>query len=59
MPALEELFGALKFDHLAAQCDALLEQAAKKDLGYRELLTEALACEWRGRKQKGTEARLA
>lgn len=59
MPALEDLFGALKFDHLAAQCDALLEQAAKKDLGYRELLTEALACEWRGRKQKGTEARLA
>ena len=59
MPALEDLFGALKFDHLAAQCDALLEQAAKKDLGYRELLTEALACEWRGRKQKGTEVRLA
>jgi len=59
VPALEDLFGALKFDHLAAQCDALLEQAAKKDLGYRELLTEALACEWRGRKQKGTEVRLA
>ena len=59
MSALEDLFGALKFDHLAAQCDALLEQAAKKDLGYRELLTEALACEWQGRKQKGTEVRLA
>ena len=59
MPTLDSLFEALKFDHLAAQCDALLEQATKKDLGYRELLTEALACEWRGRKQKGTEARLA
>ena len=59
MPTLDSLFEALKFDHLAPQCDALLEQATKKDLGYRELLTEALACEWRGRKQKGTEARLA
>ena len=59
MPTLDSLFEALKFDHLAPQCDALQEQATKKDLGYRELLTEALACEWRGRKQKGTEARLA
>ena len=59
MPALDSLFEALKFDHLAAQCDALLEQAAKKDLGYRELLTQALTCEWQGRKQKGAEARLA
>ena len=57
MPALDSLFEALKFDHLAAQCDALLEQAAKKDLGYRELLTQALTCEWQGRKQKGAEAR--
>ena len=53
MPTLDSLFEALKFDHLAAQCDALLEQAAKKDLGYRELLTQALTCEWQGRKQKG------
>ena len=59
MPALDSLFEALKLDHLAAQCDALLEQAAKKDLGYRELLTQALTCEWQGRKQKGAEARLA
>ncbi len=59
MPALDSLFEALKFDHLAAQCDTLLEQAAKKDLGYRELLTEALTCEWQGRKQKGAEVRLA
>jgi DNA replication protein DnaC len=56
---LDNLFEALKLDHLGAQCDALLEQAAKKDLGYRELLTEALTCEWQGRKQKGTESRLA
>ena len=36
-----------------------MQQAAKKDLGYRELLTQALTCEWQGRKQKGAEARLA
>jgi len=42
---LDNLFEALKLDHLAAQCDALLEQAAKKDLGYREVLTQALECE--------------
>ena len=35
MPVLDSLFEALKFDPLAAPCDALLEQAAKKDLGYR------------------------
>ncbi len=59
MHPLDNLFEALKLDHLAQQVDALLEQAAKKDLGYRELLTEALTCEWQGRKQKGMEARLA
>ncbi len=59
MPALDSLFEALKFDPLAAPCDALLEQAAKKDLGYRELLTEALSCEWQGRQHKGAEVRLA
>lgn len=59
MQALDNLFEALKLDHLALQCESLLEQAAKKDLGYRELLTEALTCEWQGRKQKGTESRLA
>ncbi len=56
---LDNLFTALKLEHLAAQCDAILEQAAKKDLGYREVLTEALTCEWRGRQQKGTQSRLA
>ncbi len=56
---LDNLFDALKLEHLAAQCDALLEQAAKKDLGYRELLTDALRCEWQGRKLKSTESRLA
>jgi len=56
---LDNLFEALKLDHLAAQCDALLEQAAKKDLGYREVLTQALTCEWQGRKLKGTQSRLS
>ena len=37
MQPLDSLFEALKLDHLAQQVDALLEQAAKKDLGYREM----------------------
>jgi DNA replication protein DnaC len=56
---LDNLFAALKLEHLANQYEAILEQAAKKDLGYREVLAEALACEWVGRKQRGTESRLA
>ena len=56
---LDGLFEQLKLEHLARQCDAILEQAAKRDLGYREVLTEALTCEWQGRRQKGTETRLA
>ena len=56
---LDGLFEQLKLEHLAQQCDAILEQAAKRDLGYREVLTEALTCEWQGRRQKGTETRLA
>lgn len=30
----------------------------RKDLGYRELLTQALTCGWQDRKRKGAEARL-
>ena len=56
---LETLLEQLKMTHLSHQVETILEQAAKRDLGYREVLTEALSCEWAGRRQKGTETRLA
>ena len=52
---LNELCSKLKFDHLAAQLDALCEQAAKRELNYREFLAEALGSEWQGRRLKGVE----
>lgn len=55
---LEGLMEKLKMETLAAQSDALLEQAAKRDLGYREFLTEALQVEWSGRNLKTTEGRM-
>ena len=55
---LEGLMEKLKMETLAAQADALLEQAAKRDLGYREFLTEALQTEWSGRNLKTTEGRM-
>jgi DNA replication protein DnaC len=55
---LVSLLDKMKMDHLGAQLDALCEQASKKDLGYKEFLTEALQTEWKGRHQKGVEARL-
>lgn len=48
----------MKLEHLTAQLDAVCEQAAKKDLGYREFLTEVLSTEWNGRHRKGVEFRL-
>jgi len=55
---LSSLLEKMKMEHLGAQLDALCEQASKKDQGYREFLTDALAAEWRGRHLKGVEARL-
>ena len=52
---LNELCGKLKCDHLAAQLDTLCEQAAKRELNYREFLAEALGAEWQGRRLKGVE----
>jgi DNA replication protein DnaC len=49
----------MKMDHLSPQIDAVLEQAAKQDLNFREFLTLALDTEWRGRHLKGVESRLA
>jgi DNA replication protein DnaC len=55
---LNRLLERMKMEHLAAQLDAICEQASKKDLGYREFLTEALDSEWKGRHRKGVESRL-
>ncbi len=55
---LEGLMEKLKMEALAAQVDALLEQAARRDLSYREFLTEALQTEWSGRNLKTTEGRM-
>ncbi|MXX16511.1 MAG: AAA family ATPase [Gammaproteobacteria bacterium] len=58
MMELEHLIDRLKMDYLGPQLDAVCEQAAKDDLGYREFLVNALSCEWQGRYQKGTQSRL-
>jgi len=55
---LNSLLDKMKMDYLGAQLDAVCEQAAKKDLGYREFLTQALETEWQGRHLKGVESRL-
>jgi DNA replication protein DnaC len=55
---LTSLLEKMKMDHISLQLDALCEQAAKKDLSYKDFLTEALKTEWSGRHQKGVEARL-
>ncbi len=52
------LLEKLKMVHLADQVDVVCEQASKRDLGYKEFLTEALQTEWKGRHQKGVEIRL-
>jgi len=49
----------LKMDHLAPQLESVCEQASKKDLNYKEFLTQALDTEWRGRHLKGVESRLS
>jgi DNA replication protein DnaC len=55
---LASLLEKMKMDHLVLQLDSLCEQASKKDLGYKEFLSEALQTEWKGRHQKGVESRL-
>ncbi len=55
---LNSLLDKMKMDYLGAQLDAVCEQAAKKDLGYREFLIQALETEWQGRHLKGVESRL-
>lgn len=48
----------MKMGHLASQLESICEQAAKRDLTYKEFLGEALLVEWRGRHLKGIEWRL-
>jgi len=55
---LEGLLTKLKMEHLDAQLDAVCEQAAQREMDYKSFLCEALTVEWRGRDQKGVEARL-
>ena len=59
MQQLEGLLSKLKLEHLALQLEAVCEQAAKRELGYKEFLIDALSVEWQGRHLKGVEARLA
>jgi DNA replication protein DnaC len=56
---LVSLLEKMKMDHLSDRLDSVCEQASKKDLGYKEFLTEALDVEWKGRHQKGVETRLS
>jgi len=55
---LESLLGKLKMEHLASQLESICEQASKRDLAYKEFLTEALSAEWTGRHLKGVEGRM-
>ncbi len=48
----------LKWEHLGYHVESLLEQAAKKELNYREFLCMALQQEWNGRHQRSMESRL-
>ncbi|MFP1462471.1 ATP-binding protein [Escherichia coli] len=53
MHELETLLGRLKMEHLGYHVESLLEQAAEKELNYREFLCMALQQEWNGRHQRG------
>ncbi|MBB3183746.1 DNA replication protein DnaC [Halomonas fontilapidosi] len=55
---LEQLLQQLKFDHLADQLETVCEQAASRELDYREFLSEALQCEWAGRHRRGIDSRI-
>jgi DNA replication protein DnaC len=55
---LLSLLEKMKMGSLVSQLDVVCEQASKRDLGYREFLTEALQIEWRGRHQRAVESRL-
>lgn len=56
---LVSLLDKLRMEHLGSQLDTVCEQAAKRELDYRQFLTEALQAEWQGRHLRGYESRLA
>lgn len=55
---LDNLLEKLKLDHLERQLDAVCEQAAQRQLNYKDFLVQALQTEWQGRFQRNTETRL-
>src|SRR5574342_190665 len=55
---LENLLDKLKLDQLEHQLDGVCEQAAQKQLNYKDFLVQALQTEWQGRFQRNTETRL-
>ena len=55
---LTALLERMKLDHLADQIDSVCEEAAGRDLDYKTFLTQALETEYRGRFQRGVEARI-
>jgi DNA replication protein DnaC len=55
---LVTLLERMKMEHLANQIETVCEQASKRELGFKEFLTEALETEWKGRHLKGVEGRL-
>jgi len=52
------LLEKMQMEHLSSQLESVCEQAAKRDLGYKEFLETALGVEWQGRHLKGVESRL-
>ena len=55
---LNSLLENMKMDYLADKIDSICEQASKRDLNYREFLTEALLTEYNWKYRKGIENRL-
>lgn len=55
---LSALLARMKLDHLDAQLDAVCEQAAAKDMDYKDFLAAALSTEWQGRYRRTVESRL-
>jgi DNA replication protein DnaC len=55
---LTTLLAKLKMEHLEVQLDAVCEQAVHRELDYKSFLAQALETEWKGRFQRGIEARL-
>jgi DNA replication protein DnaC len=52
------LLEKLRMDHLETQLDAVCEEAARRELDYKNFLAQALGTEWQGRYRRGIEARL-